>query len=157
MVQVKHGAPKIILGSDSTNTSQLGNIGESRVLYEFVKNNIPCYLPYGDGSTADLVAEFNGKLNRIQIKTTETLNKLGAMEWHVTKQNGYHGSRTIYDINTIDYFAFYCIETDIVCLVPYTENFPSQTISIRLDDFQGRRLKTMRFASEYSVQTIANK
>ena len=138
-------------------TNQKGNLGEVRVLSEFVKLGIQCYLPYGDGSGVDLIAEFNGKLNRIQIKTTESLNKAGAMEWKVTRQEGYHGNRVAYDKNSIDYFAFYCVETDIVCLVPFDDNFPASTLSIRLDDYQGKRLNTMRFASEYSVQTIVNK
>lgn len=132
-------------------TTQKGNIGEVRVLSEFVKLGIQCYLPYGDGSTVDLIAEFNGKLNRIQIKTTQKIGSSGAMEWKVTKQEGYHGSRVNYNLNDIDYFAFYCIETDIVCLVPYDENFPKSTISIRLDDYEGVRLNTMRFVSDYSI------
>lgn len=138
-------------------TNQKGNLGEVRVLSEFVKLGVQCYLPYGDGSGVDLIAEFGGKLNRIQVKTTESLNKAGAMEWKVTRQEGYHGSRAMYDKNDIDYFAFYCIETDIVCLVPFDDNFPASTLSIRLDDYQGKRLSTMRFASEYSIQTTINK
>lgn len=138
-------------------TNQKGNLGEVRVLSEFVKLKIPCYLPYGDGNMVDLIADFGGKLNRIQVKTTETLNKVGAMEWKVTRQEGYHGHRATYNLNDIDYFAFYCIETDIVCLVPFDENFPVSSLSIRLDDYKGARLNTMRFASDYSVQNIVNK
>ena len=31
-------------------TNQKGNLGEVRVLSEFVKLGVQCYLPYGDGS-----------------------------------------------------------------------------------------------------------
>ena len=137
-------------------TNEIGNIGEVKVLAEFVKLGIPCYLPYGDGNKVDLIADFGGKLNRIQIKTCEHLNKAGAMEWKVTRQDGYHGNRAIYNFSDIDYFAFYCLETDIVCLVPFDNNFPTTTISIRLDNFNGTKLKTMRFASDYSVKNIVN-
>ena len=136
------------------NSSQIGNIGEVRVLSEFVKLGIPCYIPYGDGNVCDLIADFNGKLNKIQIKTTQTLNKAGAMEWNVTRQDGFHGSRTQYNFEDIDYFGFYCVETDKVCLVPFDENFPKSTISIRLDDFNGIRTKTMRFVSEYQIKNF---
>ena len=136
------------------NSSQLGNIGEARVLSEFVKLGVPCYLPYGDGNTADLIAEFNGKLNRIQIKTTISLNKAGAMEWKVTRQEGYHGNRVQYNANDIDYFAFYCLETDMVCLVPFDENFPTSTLSIRLDNYSGNRLSTMRFAKDFQISNF---
>lgn len=138
------------------NTSQLGNIGEVRVLSEFVKLGIPCYLPYGDGNKCDLIADFNGKLNKIQIKTTEKLNINGAMEWKVTRQEGFHGNRVQYNKEDIDYFAFYCIETDIVCLVPFDENFPSTTLSIRMDNYVGNRLKTMRFVKDYQISNFIN-
>ena len=78
------------------------------------------------------------------------------MEWKVTRQDGYHGSRTQYDLSNIDYFAFYCLETDIVCLVPFDENFPTSCISIRLDDYQGRRLSTMRFAKDFQISNFIN-
>lgn len=135
-------------------TNEKGNLGEVRVLSEFVKLGIQCYLPYGDGSGVDLIADFGGKLNRIQVKTTEKLNRAGAMEWKITRQEGYHGNRVSYVLGEIDYFAFYCIETDIVCLVPFDKDFPTTTLSIRLDDYAGTRLSTMRFASDYSVANI---
>lgn len=138
-------------------TNEKGNLGEVRVLSEFVKLGIQCYLPYGDGSEVDLIADFGGKLNRIQVKTSEKLNRVGAMEWGVTRQQGYHGNRVTYSTDNIDYFAFYCIETDIVCLVPFDKDFPTSTLTIRLDDYDGRRLNTMRFASDYSVAKIINK
>lgn len=136
------------------NTSQLGNIGEVRVLQEFVKLGIPCFLPYGDGNTIDLITQFNNKLNRIQIKTSSSLNKAGAMEWKVTRQEGYHGNRTQYNADDIDYFAFYCLETDMVCLVPFDENFPASSLSIRLDNYEGHRLSTMRFAKDYQIKNF---
>ena len=137
-------------------SNQKGNLGEVRVLSEFVKLGVQCYLPYGDGSGIDLIADFGSKLNRIQVKTTEKLNRVGAMEWKTTRQEGYHGNKVAYSINDIDYFAFYCIETDIVCLVPFDENFPTTTLSIRLDNYTGKRLNTMRFASDFSVEKIIN-
>ena len=138
------------------NSSQIGNIGEVRVLSEFIKLGIPCYIPYGDGNICDLIADFNGKLNKIQIKTCQSLNKSGAMEWKVTRQEGYHGSRMQYDYNDIDYFGLYCIETDEVCLFPYDENCPKTTISIRLDNYSGVRTNTMRFASDFRIQNFIN-
>ena len=136
------------------NTTLLGNIGESRVLHELVKFGIQCYLPYGDGSAVDLIADFNGKLNKIQIKTTEKLSKVKAMEWRITRQDGYHGNRVKYEFGTIDYFALYCLETDTVCLIPFSDTTSKFTISIRPDDYKGVRRNNMRFASDYSVEKI---
>lgn len=32
---------------------------------------IPVYIPFGDNERADLIAEFNGKFQKIQVKTSE--------------------------------------------------------------------------------------
>lgn len=76
------------------------------------------------------------------------------MQWKVTRQEGYHGNRATYNVNDIDYFAFYCLETDIVCLVPFDENFPTTSLSIRLDNYQGHRLPTMRFAKDFQISNF---
>jgi hypothetical protein len=47
------------------NTKKLGNIGEAKVLCKFVEMQIPVYQAFGDIEKADLIAEFNGKLNKI--------------------------------------------------------------------------------------------
>lgn len=48
-------------------TKQLGNIGEAKL----VSMNVPVYVSFGDNEKADLVAEFNGRLNKLQVKTSE--------------------------------------------------------------------------------------
>lgn len=78
------------------------------------------------------------------------------MEWKVTRQDGYHGNKIQYNKNDIDYFAFYCVETDIVCLIPFDDNFPTSTLSIRLDDYNGKRLSTMRFAHDCQIVNYVN-
>lgn len=47
------------------NTKSIGNIGESVTITEFVKRGISVYLPFGENEKADLIADFNGKLNKI--------------------------------------------------------------------------------------------
>lgn len=45
-----------------------GNIGESVVLTEFIKRGIQVSIPFGDNARYDLIADFNGRLNKIQVK-----------------------------------------------------------------------------------------
>ena len=52
-------------------TKQIGNVGEAIALAGFVQMQIPVYIPFGDNERADLIAEFNGKLQKIQVKTSE--------------------------------------------------------------------------------------
>lgn len=54
-------------------TKRIGNIGEILTQSKFVQRGIPIYIPFGENEKADLIAEFNGKLNKIQIKTSERL------------------------------------------------------------------------------------
>lgn len=135
------------------NTSNIGNVGQAYVIAKFIELGIPVYLPMGEGYPTDLIADFNGKLNKIQIKTTESLHDGDYMTWKLTHQEGYHGNRIKYSNQEVDYFALYCIETKILCLVPF-EQAQTNTISIRLDSYQGKRLKTMRFVSEYQFESF---
>ena len=42
---------------------------------EFTKRNIQVSIPFGDNARYDLVAEFNGKLNKIQVKYSSQISK----------------------------------------------------------------------------------
>ena len=50
------------------NTKTIGDIGESAIIAEFLYFGIPVYLPFGDNNAADLIADFNGKLQKVQVK-----------------------------------------------------------------------------------------
>lgn len=137
----------------SRNTSALGNIGQVKTLSKFVELGVPVFTPFGEGYTADLIADFNGKLNRIQVKTTESLHDDTYMLWKITRQNGFHGDKKKYTKEEVDYFALYCIETDILCLVPI-EKAQTYEITIRLDSYEGVRTKVMKFVSEYKFENF---
>lgn len=136
------------------NTSNIGNIGQAAVINKFVEMGINVYVPFGDGCVVDLIAEWNNKLHKIQIKTTESI-KDSLMTWRLCKQEGYHGIKVPYLKDEVDYFALYCIETKTLCLVPF-DNVPL-TFSIRLDSYEGRRYKNMHFESDFSFEKIINK
>jgi hypothetical protein len=137
------------------NTSAIGNIGQAKVIAKFVELGVPVYSPFGEGYTTDLIEDFNGKLNRIQIKTTEALKDDTTMLWRVTHQEGFHGNKIKYTSEEVDYFALYCIESDVLCLVPY-ENAQANNITIRLDSYEGTRTKVMKFVSEYRFENFIN-
>ena len=68
------------------NTKSIGNIGEAKVLCKFVELGIPVYLSFGDNEKADLIAEFNGKLNKIQVKTSLKAED-GTMKFDLTSSS----------------------------------------------------------------------
>ena len=57
------------------NTKNIGNIGEVKTICKFVELGIPVYTSFGDNESADMIAEFNGKLQKIQCKTSQKLSE----------------------------------------------------------------------------------
>ena len=110
----------------------IGNLGEAKVLAKFVELGIQVYTPFGDGSVVDLIADFNGKLNRIQVKSTEK-DANGALIFSIcstTIQKGGEIKKHIYSDMEIDYFALYSSITDEVYLLPVKEA-PTKKFSLR--------------------------
>ena len=114
-------------------TKQIGNIGEAKVLSKLVEMQIPVYLPFGDNEKADLVAEFNGKLQKIQVKTSEKAEE-GKMIFSLVSSTEHRkqGIKHLYTSEEIDYFALYNIERDKLLLISIQEeDLPSTCITIR--------------------------
>lgn len=115
------------------DTKRIGNIGEAKTLSKFVELNIPVFIPFGDNEKCDLIAEFNGKLNKIQCKTSveckdeKIIFSLVSSTFH--RKNGV---KHIYNENEIDYFSLYNIKTDILLLVPIEILNGMKAISFRI-------------------------
>lgn len=103
------------------NSKRIGNIGEAAILNKFVELQIPVYIPFGDNEKADLIAEFNGKLNKIQVKTSLAFDDV-AKQFVVslTSTNRIKGKADYhkYIKEEIDYFAVYNIQSKIALLLP---------------------------------------
>lgn len=61
------------------NNKDKGNIGESKIIYEFAKRGVQVSIPFGDNARYDLIAEFGGKLNKIQVKYCDQKIKNGSI------------------------------------------------------------------------------
>lgn len=116
------------------NTKRIGNIGEAKVLAKFVELGCPVFLPFGDNEKADLVVEFNDKLNKIQIKSTNaTQDGYYVIDFRNCKNHKTSPDPCqLYDENDIDYFATYCIERDTICLFKVNE-MPNSAIRLRFE------------------------
>ena len=104
------------------NTKRLGNIGEIKTIAKLVEMQIPVYQAFGDIEKADLVAEFNGKLNKIQVKTSEIFEdgsfKVDLTSSTIRKKVDYKHK---YSADEIDYFAIYNLGADMLLLLPIEE------------------------------------
>lgn len=136
------------------NTKNIGNIGEAKVLAKFVELGIPVYLPFGDNEKADLIAEFNGKLNKIQIKTSIKAEN-GKMIFDITSstQHRKNGVKHIYTSNEIDYFACYNINRKCILLFKVDE-VPNTTITIRYEKPKNGQITGIRFEEDYLIDKV---
>lgn len=114
------------------NSKVKGNIGESIALAEFTKRGIQVSIPFGDNARQDLIAEFNGKLNKIQVKycNQQIINNSIACPCASSKN---HTTNKRYDtyINDIDYFVFCLVEWNEVIIVPIEEIENKKSIYFR--------------------------
>lgn len=139
------------------NSKRIGNIGEAKVLCKFVELGIPVYVPFGENEASDLVADFNGKLNRIQVKTSIEAKDgsysvdLRSCKNHKTTPETHH-----YTADEIDYFATYNIARDVVCLIPIADA-PKSVITLRYEKPNNGQVKGIRFESDYILENIISK
>ena len=136
------------------DTKRIGNIGEAKVLCKFVELGIPVYIPFGDNEKADLIADFNGKLNKIQIKTSIKAED-GKMIFDLTSSTLHrkNGEKHIYTNNEIDYFACYNIERDKIFLININDA-PNTTITIRYEKPKNNQTQGIKFEQEYLIDNI---
>lgn len=140
-------------------TKQIGNIGEAKVLSEFVRLGIPVYLPFGDNEKADLIAEFNGKLNKIQVKSSQKIIedkvKFSLVSSTMHRQNGV---KHIYTENEIDYFALYNLERDRVYLISINEEgLPKSEVTIRFNPPKTKNQFKTFLEEDYLIEKVLNR
>lgn len=129
---------------------KIGNLGEAKVLAKFTELGVQCYLPFGDGSTADLIADFNGKLNRIQVKST-TKDENGSLPFSIcstTIRADGEIHKHFYTEEEIDYYALYSSVTDEVYLLS-VKDAPSRKVTIR---YKEPYSSTSKRAQDYLIE-----
>lgn len=136
------------------NSKRIGNIGEAKVLAKFVEMGIPIYIPFGDDEKADLVAEFNGKLNKIQVKTS-IKSKNGCSIFDLTSSTAHrtNGERRKYLNSEIDYFALYSLDRDKIYLMKVPDN-PMSAITIRFEDTKSGMKSRVNYESDFLIENV---
>lgn len=138
------------------NSKRIGNIGEAKVLAKFVEMGIPIYIPFGDDEKADLVAEFNGKLNKIQVKTS-IKSKNGCSIFDLTSSTAHrtNGGRRKYSNSEIDYFALYSLDRDKIYLMKAPDD-PMTAITIRFEDTKSGKKIGVNYESDFLIENVLN-
>lgn len=136
------------------NSKTKGNIGEAIVLAEFAKRNVQVAIPFGDNARYDLIAEFNGKLNKIQVKYCNQLQNTGSISCPCASSTNHTTNKhyTTYE-NDVDYFCFYLACWDKVILVPIDIIGTHKTLSFRLDKPKNNQ-GNVNLVSDYEFDQI---
>lgn len=135
---------------------QKGNLTELQCLTAFYEQGCHVSLPYGENSRYDMIVDVDGKLLRVQVKTSSIKNgDVNAIEFscrssHVNS-NGVKNIR--YSENEIDYFATYW--NNKCYLIPVKEC--SVTKTLRFAPPKSGQIKGISFAIEYELQNQLEK
>lgn len=137
------------------NSKDKGNIGEAIILAEFVKRNIQVSIPFGDNARYDLIADFNGKLNKIQVKYSSEISPTGAASCHCASSTN-HTTNKHYDTydGDVDFLCFYIASWDITAIVPIDDIKGQKSIKFRKDLPKNNQQREIKFISDYSFDKI---
>lgn len=138
------------------NSKVKGQLSEARTLYEFQKYNIPVCLPWGDNERYDLVAEFDGKFNRIQVKTSNEEDN-GAIICYTRSSTNHTTNKNLTTyIGDVDYFVFVNQTYDILALVPMEVIGDAKSIRLRIMPPGNGQTKNVKYFSDYSFEKKFN-
>ena len=129
-------------------SKQKGNLTELQCLTAFCELGCPISIPYGDNSKYDFIADVDGRLLKIQVKTA-SLKTDGAIKFscRTTHVNCAGVKNERYSSNDIDYFATYW--NNQCYLVPVTECSVEKTL--RFEYPKNGQKKGITLASEYEL------
>ena len=137
-------------------SKEKGNIGEAIVLAEFVNRGVQCSIPFGDTARYDLIAEFGGRLNKIQIKYCNQITENNSVTCLCASSTNHTTNKhyTTYE-NDVDYIACYVVPMDRCILVSIKEIGKQKSITIRLAPPNNNQ-KNVRYIEDYSFERVLN-
>ena len=128
-----------------------GDTAEMMVAADLVKRGYRIAFPYGEDSDYDLIVERDGRLERIQVKYTESRN--GVIELRCKSHsltNGKVRSVKRYTAKTIEWLAVYDRVTDRCYYVPAVElGEGRERMHLRLQPTLSGRKLGINWASDY--------
>lgn len=92
----------------------IGGCGESFVAAEFLRKGIPVYTPLVD-SGADLVVDINGRLYRVQVKSSASMDH--AVRFRLGRRSPQKHGWQDYD-SSPDFYALCAIGRGYIALIP---------------------------------------
>ena len=128
----------------------IGNITELEVLTYITKLGYQVSIPFGDRERYDQIWDINGKLLKIQVKTSHLVDN--TIKFSCRSSHRVNGKcvNTQYTSDEIDYFATYW---DGKCyLIPVGETSNEKTL--RFTPPKNGQIKGISFAKDYEVEEV---
>ena len=138
------------------SSKRKGNKAESVILSEFVKNNIPISLPFGDNEKYDLVAEINDKFYSVQVKYGRLKNGLISVD--LRHRIGVKRIKYATYNGKVNFIAVWCEKNNTSYLLPL-KSFGKKTMaSLRLTPpKQNSCISKICWAKDYDFKKILKK
>lgn len=134
---------------------QKGNLTELQCITEFYKLGYTVCIPYGENNRYDFIADINGKLIRVQVKTS--LSNDGGRSYQFscqsTRANGTNIVRKSYTKNDIDFFCTMIGEE--CCLIPVEECSSHKTI--RVEECMNNQQSNLNLLDDYKLKSQIDK
>lgn len=132
-------------------SKQKGIITELQVITKFNELGYHVSIPYGENSRYDLIADIDGKLIRVQVKTSRFKdNEQNSIIFacRSTTKNTKISTHKRYTSEEIDYFATYW--NNKCYLVPIEECSVEKTL--RFEPPKNGQIKGITFAQDYEIE-----
>jgi hypothetical protein len=128
------------------NTKRVGDIAESAVIAALIRNGYEVSIPFGENHRYDLIADREGVLSRMQIKSGRLRN--GVVWFSACSSHAHRGGPPRSYRGEIGYFGIYCAETSGVYLISCAEA-PAAMGSLRVSPTKQGQSKKVRWAHKY--------
>ncbi|MBO0859274.1 MAG: hypothetical protein J2P21_12495 [Chloracidobacterium sp.] len=129
----------------------IGNVSESAALNAFSKAGFVVSTPFGNGAPYDLIVDTGKRLLKVQVKTGRL--REGCVLFAAQRINGHHGTKRYkYDEGEIDIFAVYCVENDVVYLVPTLGALAEGRL--RVSSTKNNQRQNVRWAKDFEFETF---
>ena len=93
---------------NSGDNKRAGEEAVARVLLRLTERGFDCCMPAGDNAPWDLISEYGGKVNRIQVKSTTRRSKPASSVYYIRLKRGH--DRRAYARNEFDF---------LICVLPW--------------------------------------
>lgn len=133
---------------------QKGNLTELKCITAFYELGYQVSIPYGENSRYDFIADINGKLIRVQCKSSRLIDEeVYEFSCRSSQSNTHSNTRRKYTSKEIDYFCTY-IKNNCY-LIPINEC--SMTKKMRFIEPKNSQQKGITYAKDYELKTQLEK